>query len=232
MNQLGEKINIKLKMLLEREVHVNAIKRKFGFTSMQKIFKEIRRRKVEINKLRALEVFGGRGYFHTIDYASQVGSLEVWEFLPECAKYLRFNLPKAEIKITNSYNEIKNITKKYDLIVVDTPICISVSGHYEHFGLFPDIFGITNDFCILILNLLPYFDDEIFKIHPELFDNKHLEIRKSFYKTEDAKNIPIDKMVMTYKQLLDLNGYEIEWFFVEQRNVFCYYLVLAIKKVS
>jgi len=230
MLQSSNNIINKFKLLMERELHFNAIKRKFGLTSMQKIIRVLRRRNIEINKLQALEVFGGRGYFHCIDYASHVSKLEVWEINPENEKYLRFNLPKALIKITNSYDEIKIAKKKYDLIVVDNSL-IPENGYYEHFGIFPDIFRIANNFCIIILAITPNLNDQTITLYSYRLDDKHAELRKSFYKANDPKNIPIDKMIMTYKQHCKTNYYGMEWFFVIQRNISYHYLVFGMRKI-
>ena len=111
------------------------IHRRFIPNPMRDLLKELKRRKAKLKGLKALELFGKDGLMHTKDYASKVSSLEIWEINPQFEDRLKANLPMAEIKITDSYKEIKRTTNKYSFIVVDNPMS-SHGDYFEHFELF------------------------------------------------------------------------------------------------
>jgi hypothetical protein len=208
------------------------LRRGLNLSPMQKVLKQLRRRNVSLKRLHVLDVFGGDGKLQTRDYASQVGSLEVWEIEPECEASLRQNLPRAEIKITDSYQEIKNTTKKYDLIVIDNSPACANNAHYEHFDLFPDIFRLANDTSIIILNSIPQTDRLAKARYPDIFNPEHLASREGFYQTNRPENIPLTRMVERYTQLCRENGFAVEWYFPQRRGHTCvYYLVLKIVRL-
>lgn len=197
---------------------------------MEQILKGLKRRDIVIKDLKALEVFGRCGEWHTKDYAPQVSELDVWEIESKYKEKLKKNLPKAEVKITDSYEEITRTEKKFNLIVVDNTLSFEF-GHCEHFDLFPDIFRIVMDSAILILNVIHQVKDgDLIKrtIH-NLFDEKQLECRKSFYQTDRPEKIFLEKIINIYKDLITKNGFFLDWYFFQKRISF-YYLVLKISK--
>src|SRR5689334_5220788 len=101
-----------------------SLRRTLGLSPTQQIFRELRRRGVRLNELEALELFAHSGFLHTKDYLPQVASLEAWEIDPRYEEPLRHNLPGAQVKITDSYREIRKTPRKYSLIVVDAPDCV------------------------------------------------------------------------------------------------------------
>ena len=215
------------------------VRRKLHLSAMQLVLRELNKRKVSLKSLDALEIYGGSGASHTMDYASQVKSFEVWEIAPKFEMLLRQNLPMAEVKIVDSYKEIKNISRKYNLIVVDNPES-TFGEHCEHFDLLPDIFHVAEDSSILILNVIPEINDFTLKWSPNILNEVHVACRKSFYKTNSPKRIYFDLMVQTYEKLIIENGFKMEWYFFLKRAFtyfysnrklhFVYYLVLKIKK--
>jgi len=196
---------------------------------MQQVLRELRKRKVSVKDLDALEVFGGSGDFHTKDYAFQVSTLEVWEIDPKYERSLKQNLPMAKVKITDSYKEIKNTLRKYNLIVVDNPMS-TYEDHCEHFDLFPDIFRVASDSTILILNVISEINGAAKKQYPYLFNEEQLARRKFFYKTNRPEKVSFDEMVEAYRNLAKTNGFSLEWYLFQKRYTFVYYLVLKIKK--
>lgn len=205
-----------------------AVRRKLHLSPMQKVLRQLRKREVNLRDLDALEIYGGSGCSHTLDYASKVRTLEAWEINPKLAEKLKQNIPETEVKITDSYKEIKATSHGYNLIVVDNP-SIVFDDHCEHFELFPDIFRIAKNSCILIVNVVPKFDKEALRMYPSFFSEKQLVCRKLFYKTQSPQEVSFDEMVQTYKSLVITNGFNLEWHFFQKRN-YVYYLVLKIKK--
>lgn len=222
-----------LKSILPPEIkHVLMyIPRKLRLTPMGKVLNELEKKGIKLKNLKALEVYGRCGDWHTIDYAPLVSSLEVWEVNPQYEKALSKNLPRAKVKITDSYKQIKKTKDKYNLIVVDNPESIH-GNHCEHFDLFSDIFRISMNPTILILNVIPKIKGYSLKKYPELFNKKQLACRKSFYKTNHPENISFRKMIEVYKKFITTNGYILNWWQFFHKRSFVYYLVLKIERVE
>lgn len=196
----------------------------------QIVMRKMRRKGINMSEFDALEVFGYTGEYHTMLYAPCVRSLEVWEIDGTCEAQLRRNLPSAAIKITDSYREITLTQKKFDLIVVDNPVPI-IGGHCEHFDLFPNIFKITGEKAILIIDVIPEATKSDLQDIPGLFSQEHLELRRKFYKPADPAHILHSEIVNAYKFLISACGYDMEWHFF-QRRTSVYYFVCCIVRNS
>src|SRR5262249_54610871 len=53
-----------------------------GPTAMERVLQELSNRGVCVSKLRTVELFAGEGTIQTVDYASEVGELDLWEMWP------------------------------------------------------------------------------------------------------------------------------------------------------
>lgn len=206
------------------------LRRKLRLTPFQKVISELKKRNVEFKGAEVIELFGGSGCLQTADYASKVKSLEIWEIDPKYEPELRSNFPDAAIRITDTYREIKKSRKKFDVILVDNPT-ITHGGHHEHFDLFPDVFRIAKDSCILVVNVIPELRKEFFERYSinleEVQLKKRLEARRTFYGIDQPEKVGFDEMVKTYKKLAEQNGFEVEWYF-SQKRTFVHYLVMKI----
>jgi uncharacterized FlgJ-related protein len=199
---------------------------------MKQVFRELKKRGLSPKYFNALEIFGGSGDGHLKDYASLVSTLEVWEIDPIYEKILRQNFPRAEVKITDSYKEIKITSKKYNFIVVDNGFSTRTTSSgicCEHFDFFPDIFRIAMDSSVFILNVIPEVDSIALKEYPYLFNDTQLLHRKNFYKTNRPEKITFEEMIEAYRKMLIVNNFNLEWYFFRKRN-FHYYIVLKIMK--
>lgn len=199
-------------------------------TPMEKVLYKLNRKGIDVENLNALEVFGYIGTWHTLDYARIVKSLDVWEIDPECERFLRSNLPMADIKITNSFEEIKTVARKYNFIVVDNSMGIyGENGEYcEHFDLFPAIFRVMQDECVLVLNVIPKIEEKDRQQYPYLFNAEQLKRREQFYITNHPDNLSFQEMVNAYSKYAEQNGFRVEWFFTQKRSS-VYYLVIKLK---
>lgn len=181
-----------------------------------------------LEEARALELFAREGDWQTIVYAPHVKSLEVWEINPRCYEGLRRNLPNAEIKITDTWKEIKKTQKKYDLVVADCPQATYGENdeHCEHFGLLPDIFRIANDGCVIILNvnITPYDLDR---------QPSWKERREEYYKTHRPEKLAFDAVIRHYKRICQENNVSMKWYLFQQRYTgFLYYFVMQIQRIN
>ncbi|MGH7855871.1 MAG: hypothetical protein ACREQY_00965, partial [Candidatus Binatia bacterium] len=200
---------------------------------MKRVFRELERRGIRPDELATLEVFGGAGDWHAIDYVGAVRWLEVWEIKPEFERSLRRNLPGAEIRITNSFEEMKRTPRRYDLIVVDNPASTfgadrsrpgslaaqgeGVDEHCEHFDLFPDVLRLATRSAVLILNVIPHVTKDARKAHPYVFNPRQLAWRSRLYGTPNPERVPFGRMLSTYERLLAAEGFALEWHFFERR---------------
>jgi hypothetical protein len=208
-------------------------------TPMEKVMAELVRRKIKPSEMRALEVFGRDGRWHTQCYARHVKTLEVWEIQDQYRELLEQNFPAAKVKITDSFREIKVTENKYNFIVVDNSLGTFrddpvpggvVSTYCEHFELFPDIFRVAMDSTIIIVNIIPESNEAARIKYPLLFNEEQLVRRRAFYNTLTPEKISFDQMVGTYRRLAAENGFKLESSFLQQRGAtgIGYYLVLKI----
>lgn len=224
--KIRNRIIIKLKQIILRDI--------IKITPIQRVFKKLREHGLNTKEFEVLEFFGGSGEYHTKDYLSKISTIDVWEINQKEEKNLRKNLPNANIKITDSFYELKNSKKKYDLIVVDNPMSL-YSKYCEHFDIFPDIFNLAKDSCVLIVNIIPEVNEKRQKQYPYLFNETQLAARKSFYHTHHPEKISFHEMVESYKKIISENGFLLEWSYVQKRNYIreksmVYYMVLKIQK--
>ncbi len=201
-----------------------------GHSPMQRLLRMLQRRGIELSDLHALEVFGGTGAFHTCDYAQHVADIDIWELDARLEPSLRRHLPEAKITITDSYEELKNASKRYDLVVVDNPMSLH-GGHCEHFDLFPHIFRVIADRGILILDVIPTAPPRARHRFPYLFNAEQLARRSRFYRTDHPENVPIAEMVRVYHELASEQGFAIDWA-LHQRRHFVYYLAMGMRSIA
>lgn len=184
----------------------------------QKVFNEFKKRGVPLKEMRALELFAHSGFLHTKDYQHLVASLEAWELDPKQEAPLRQNLPGADIKITDSYQEIRKTPHKYGLIVMDAPDCVhGLNGEYcEHFQIISEVFRVLTDSPVLLMNVMPGAASGG-PAQPN-FSQAHLEHRRRFYGTDHPDKVSYEEMLPVYKKLFEANGFELEWHLFRPRT--------------
>jgi len=209
-----------------------ALRRALGRSPTQKVLRELEHRGLCVHDMRALEVFAHCGFLHGKDFHQRVGSLEAWELDAQQEPALRRNLPGAQVKITDSYAEIRTTPRQFDLIVVDNPESIyGDRGQYrEHFQMLPEVFRVAEDSAVLIMNALvgyPPGDRAGRK-----FTTEQLEYRRQFYETDHPEMIPLEEMARVYWRLLNAHGFEMEWYFTVPRSLDkrIHYYVLKMKR--
>lgn len=176
----------------------------------------------------ALEAFSYTGAWQARAYKNYPSYHEAWEIDTTCEPHLKKNLPKANIKITNSFEEILRCDKKFNFINVDTHQGL-FGAYCENFEFFPLIFRVMQDECIVNLNVIPHASAAWKNRYHTLFNEEHLARRKAFYKTENPENVTLDQMLTTYGEIAAQYGYSIIWHYYKQRTL-TYYLVLHLKK--
>src|SRR5262245_26056132 len=175
------------------------------------LMRDLRRHGFDLAHARTLEMFGGTGALYTTDYVPHVGSLEVWEIDQNLAPELRRNLSRATIKIVDSFEELRLTKDKFDLVFIDPPYRM-FDGHCEHFDLFPEVFRILNNFCVLVL-----CNVRLDVVMRELYSDEHLKRRELFYRVSDATRVSVDQMLEVYKDLAKRSGFDLKWWEVRNR---------------
>lgn len=186
--------------------------------------------RIALKGCHALEAFAYTGAWQARAYSHYPSYLEAWEIDTTCETALRQNLPKAVVKITNTFEEILRCDRKFDFINVDTHQ--GIFGNYcENFEFFPLLFKVSKDDCVVNLNVIPSASEYWRKKYGDLFSAEHLARRKAFYGVEDPLNISLEQMLQTYERIANANGYKIVWHYYQQRTL-TYYLVLHLKRIT
>ena len=199
-------------------------------TPMESVLSKLNSVGIDLSKLNVLEMFGCVGKGHIDDYVDKVGSLDIWEIDSQCEPILKVKFPQANIKICDSFQEVQATPNKYDMVILDNPMAVYGDGKYcENFELFPDIFRITNDSCILILNVIPSVTEEWKKSYPHVFTPEHLQRRCKFYQCEQSTNLGLDYLAYTYAVWIFNAGYYVKHMLAVERSC-VYYLGLVIER--
>ncbi|MCU0606100.1 MAG: hypothetical protein MUF78_01430 [Candidatus Edwardsbacteria bacterium] len=191
---------------------------------------ELRRRGYDPAAMRCLEVFGGTGDIHLLDYAHRIRELTIWEIDKTAASRLRQRFPAATIQTVDSHKEVERHEGRYELIVIDNPM--STYGPWcEHFGLFPDVFRLAADRAVMMVAVIPDADAGARSAYPYLFNRSQLEERRRFYRAGDPEHVPFDSMVKIYAEHAESAGLSIDWWF-SQRRTHMHYLVLGLSRAT
>jgi hypothetical protein len=200
-----------------------------GISPSKRLIRTLERRHVDLSAAKILDCFAGNGNTQTRDFASKATSLELWEINPELKPQLEHKFPAAKVKIVDSFEEIKNITSTYDLVILDTHIKM-FGDHYEHFDIFPNIFHVLAHSAVVIVNVIPKGNSLSAKRHRDMFGQAHLEQRKKFYLTDKPEHIPIKMMINTYSTIINRNKYYLDWFCSVRRGMIVYYLAMKVTR--
>ncbi len=176
-----------------------------------------------------LEVYGYTGEFHTLDYVKYVNQLDIWEIDPTCEIHLKNNLPRANVKITDSYAELRKTDERFDTVVLDNPRGIFGDEKCEHFEIIEDCFRVLTDRSVLIANIIP--DILVSKyVTPKETVFMHILKRKSFYRHEDGISISEQHFSTFYTDMACKNGFIVRNIFFVKRNYLFTYIILCLEK--
>jgi len=123
-------------------------------TNMQSVLLQLKVKNLWPDKVRALEMFGRHGLWHTMDYVAWVDHPDIFELNPRFHELSQKNLKKYPVSFYNSdsIRFIQETQKKYDLIVADSPYG---GNFYAEDGLpyfFNDFIKIADVKSIIIFN--------------------------------------------------------------------------------
>ncbi len=213
-------------MLRHARDMARATRRILRLSPMCAVIREVRRRGVAVEQCDALECFAFTGAMHTLDYARVVRNLEVWEINPAHESLLRKHFPGAQVRITDTYDELARSTGRFDMIVVDNSP--AHGPHIEHFDLFPGVFRLMKDSCVMVLDVIPSMNGRVRRQYPEMFREEVLRTRAEFYGVADPRMLSEDALLAPYAACARRQGYELRWHFLRKRNSILTYLVLYV----
>ncbi|HEY0797184.1 MAG TPA: hypothetical protein VGD64_15540 [Acidisarcina sp.] len=198
--------------------------------------RELKRRGAPLSDMNALEMFGGDGSRHTLDYCRLVKSLDIWEVNQLMEPALCRNFPTASITIGNSFEQILLTKKTYDLLVIDNSAGLfGLHKEYcEHFEAFaPSLFRILRPSAVVILNVVPDLEKTT-HASDSTVSTTQLARRAAFYQTEHPAQIAIDQMVPIYAGIARRAGFEMVWHFTLCRTVRTqvHYLVMKLSRLT
>ncbi len=196
---------------------------------MRKLIREIVKTR-HLERLEAIELFARAGNWHTTDYKDYVSQLDAWEIEGVWENDLRKNLPRAEIKIIDTYSEIKTTPKKFNLVISDNSMSVFGDGRFcEHFELFPDVFRIMQEKSVLILNVIPSVTPKWKLKFPYLMNDEQCDRRAKFYKTDHPKILSAHEMLTAYSEKANRSGFKIVKHILVRRHVVHYLALFLVK---
>jgi hypothetical protein len=212
-----------------------ALRRALRLSPMQRLFNELSQRGIVLRNLDALELFGADGSRHTIDYCRLVRSLEIWELNEVYLPSLNQNLPKARIKITDTFKEIQTTSNTYNLLVSDETgqLYGQNKEHCEHFDLMTKhLFRVARPKSVIVVNVVPEPLRQLraANVYPEF--SEYLERRRAFYRSDHPERIPIEEMIPAYRRTANANGFNLDWHVNIRRTIRSgvSYLALAVSR--
>lgn len=154
-----------------------------------------------LSTMSCLDVFARDGSWHSHAFASRVKEYTAWEINGTFEEALLKNFPKANVRICDSFEQIKHETGKYDLVVIDNNLI--TPRHPEHFDLYPHIFKVLNDTAYVVKNVIP--DPYTYR---DTWPDELIAARNKFYGTNDPRGrASLDEMDEKYRRLADENGF-------------------------
>jgi len=174
-------------------------------------------RTYDLKRAEALDMFARDGSLTVMHYAHRVSDVDLWEINPEHEKALRVFSPR-DLVIGCAHQELRNTTRKYDMIVVDGPqgLYSAYDGvHSEHFDVLPLLPRVMKDRCVVVLyvNLRPYDASKLGShgkdTYPEFDFQEWMRRRSEFYGTAEPQFLTLAKAMGAYEWWAGEAGLEI-----------------------
>ena len=196
----------------------------------------IKSKDVSLEKLHAIEIFGGIGKTDTV-LTKNVKTFEIWEIDQKLKPQLEKRFPNAKIKICDSIKILNKSQKigKFDLILIDNPM--SVFGtkknsyeYCEHFDIIKNIENLIDKEAIVIflVNKKPFFSKKLKK--KNILWRKR---RQEFYGKVDTDNMSIQFLTSFYTELFKSLGLQTVFVnSIPRHNPHLDYFIFLLRKNS
>ena len=159
---------------------------------------------IPLEKLHAIEIFGGIGKTDAI-LAKNVKAFEIWEIDQKLKPQLVKIFPNAKIKICNSVDILNKSQKirKFDLILIDNPMNVfgikkNSFEYCEHFDVIKNIPKLMDKEVIVIflVNKKPFFFKKL-KKENTLWRKR----RQQFYGNVNTNDMSVEFLTSFYREL-------------------------------
>ncbi len=181
---------------------------------------------LDMQKLSALDFFARAGDWQTVVYAREVGTMEAWEISSDFLSDLQQNLPRATVRIVDSYAYGSRTIDRFDFVVLDNPQGIfGPEGQYcEHFEALPVALRLLRPDAHLIFNVnWAPFDFEA--------QTEWQYRRAEFYEKLDTRILSLEEFLLPfYSRYFEARGFKVAQSFVQPRNF--EYLAYAVFRLQ
>jgi hypothetical protein len=185
---------------------------------------------IDLASRDALEFFAREGDWQTVSYAREVARLDVWEIDPGFESALRENLPRARVRIGNSFELAaeEEFAGQFDFIVFDNPQGIfgEKDRYCEHFEALETVPRLMKPEAVVIFN-----------VNREPFDYERFPAwqlrRNRFYARDQTSRLDEGFLMDFYRRYFEARGIEVRQAFIEPRHDrYLVYFVAALVKQS
>jgi len=180
--------------------------KKLFLLKMNKVINILKKENVELEKLNAIELFGGTGKTDSI-ISHHFKSFEIWEIDEEVKEQLNKNVGNAKIIFCDSIKRLESSEKlsKFDLIILDNPMSMFGERNCEHFDIIKNVGKLIDDEAILVflVNKKPFFYNKL-RVKNELWKKR----RKEFYGNMDITNLSTEFLMSFYRELFLNMGFD------------------------
>ena len=184
---------------------------------LKQVFELIEKTKgFNLAEASVLEMFAGNGMRTTTQYDDMVGHLTLWEINPAHKKELEESFEDAEVVITDSYEAIKKVKARFDIVLMDNPIV--AMKNIENFGLFPFVFKALKPHGFLIFNAVSNINLYGAYNHMERTNRKKVDKARMEFFNHAKTKIPQHKITDKFHALAKKAGFEVISTHWERRN--------------
>lgn len=146
------------------QYYIDKVKQSFYFrlsgenkklkTGMQCILLILKSRNLLPKNLRALELFGMHGLWHTMDYIDLVDHLDIFEIDNTYSDFSKRNLPQSKVDFysEDSIVWLSKTTNSYNFVVADIPFSGPFYTEQGTPKFFSDLLKVTESKGVLIFN--------------------------------------------------------------------------------
>ena len=196
---------------------------------MKRVCERLKLLGLRLASRNGLEFFAREGDWQTVSYAREIAQLDAWELDPKFEAALHANLPRAHIRIGDSFTlaKHKQFAGKFDFIVFDNPQ--GLFGHEnqycEHFEALELTSGLMKLETVAIFNV----NREPFNYNPR---SEWAKRRREFYGRSNTSLLEKDFLLSFYRGYFQALGLELLHSFVEPRHdrYLAYFVAVLARK--
>lgn len=152
-------------------------------TPMEQVILQLKQKGLLLDQIKAIEMFGMHGLWHTMDYVDVVKSMDFFEIDKDYLILSKLNLNKYNVNYycEDSILNIKNTNNKYNLIIADIPYDGKFYGP-DHLPIFwEDIIRITKRDAVIIINIHNKYLKDYSLLRESIIKSTNKEVKDLFF---------------------------------------------------